>query len=162
LTPEDDFEALKDFNSQYEGDTSTDEEMALAFQKLLIDNPGYEETVNKLPRKMYSGKHASIRRGIFFCYELPIKRADGTWSEGDGQYRWYLVDPENDIVTDQTYEIWKSIECDDDESRIMSIGEEEFAAIRKKMESYLKKNYLRKVQAPISIRPHLITWMQLS
>lgn len=162
LTPDDDFEALKDFNSQYEGETSTDEEMALAYQKLLTDNPNYEDSVNQLPKKMHSGKHASIRRGIFFCYELPIKRADGSWSEGDGQYKWYLMDPETDAVTEQTYEIWKSIECSVDEPRIITLGEEEFATAKKKIEAYLKKNYLRRVQAPIGVRPRLVTWMQLN
>lgn len=162
LTPDDDFEALKDFNSQYEGETSADEEMALAYQKLLTDNPNYEESINRLPKKMYSGKHASIRRGIFFCYELPIKRVDGSWSEGDGQYKWYLMDPETEVVTEQTYEIWKSIECNADEPRIVTIGEEEFTTAKKKIESYLKKNYLRRVQAPIGVRPRLVTWMQLN
>ena len=42
LTPDDDYEALKDFNSQYEGETSGDEIIALAYQELLINNPDYE------------------------------------------------------------------------------------------------------------------------
>ena len=58
LTPDDDYEALKDFNSQYEGETSADEEIALAYQQLLIDNPDYEDTVGQLPKKMFSGKVA--------------------------------------------------------------------------------------------------------
>ena len=63
LTPEDDYEALKDFNSQYEGNTSPDEEIALAWQELLEANPDYETLVESLPRKMYSGKTASTRHG---------------------------------------------------------------------------------------------------
>ena len=35
LTPDDDYEALKEFNSQYEGETSSDEKMALAYQEIL-------------------------------------------------------------------------------------------------------------------------------
>ena len=42
LTPDDDYEALKDFNSQYEGETSGEEEIALAYQELMSQNPDYE------------------------------------------------------------------------------------------------------------------------
>lgn len=72
------------------------------------------------------------------------------------------MDPETDAVTEQTYEIWKSIECSVDEPRIITLGEEEFATAKKKIEAYLKKNYLRRVQAPIGVRPRLVTWMQLN
>lgn len=161
LTPDDDYEALKDFNSQYEGETSGDEEMALAFQALLAENPDYPEIVSSMPKKMYSGKIASTRKGIFFCYELPVKRTDGTWSDGDGLCRWCLLDPENGKVTEQTYEIWKAIECEKEEPRVMAITEESFSAARKMMDAYLKKNYMRAIQAPLGVKPRLVTWMQL-
>lgn len=161
LTPDDDYEALKDFNSAYEGETSGDEEMALAFQKLLAENPNYSGSVAAMPKKMYSGRIASTRKGIFFCYELPMKRTDGTWSNGDGLYRWYLLDPESGKVIEQTYEIWKAIECVREEPRAMTITEEGFVAARKTMDGYLKKNYMRAVQAPLGVKPRLVTWMQL-
>ncbi|MBM3302164.1 MAG: helicase, partial [Deltaproteobacteria bacterium] len=43
LRPEDDYDALKDFNHDYEGTTSIDEAIRLEYQKLLADNPGLEE-----------------------------------------------------------------------------------------------------------------------
>ena len=78
LTPEDDFDALKEFNSQYEGETSWDEEMALAYQELLAAQPDYPDLVEAMPKKLYSGKQTSTFTGFFFCYELPMKRTDGT------------------------------------------------------------------------------------
>lgn len=161
LTPEDDYEALKEFNSQYEGTPSADEEIALAYQELLEQNPGYEETVITLPRKMHSGKLASTRKGFFFCYELPSKRADGTWTEGDGMYRWYLLDPENNTIIDQTYEIWKAIRCGKDEPRFISVTQDEFSELKKRIDNHIKKNYMRAVQAPLGVKPRLVTWMQL-
>lgn len=161
LTPEDDYEALKEFNSQYEGETSTDEEMALAYQELLLNNSEFFENIDKLPQKMYSGKLASNKKGLFFCYELPIKKANGSWSSGDGLYKWYLINPETKEVVDQAYEIWKSIKCDCDESRCFTVTEEEFKLIKKTMDLYINKNYLRIVQAPIGVKPRLVTWMQL-
>ena len=162
LTPEDDYEALKEFNSQYEGATSSDEEMALAYQDLLAANPGYDDTVLTLPKKMHSGKSASTRSGYFFCYELPTKRSDGSWSDGDGLYRWYMVDPTTGDIYDQVYEIWKAIQCEPDEARKLNTTEEDFAEVRKKIESYIKKSYMRAVQAPVGVKPRLVTWMQMS
>ena len=162
LTPEDDYEALKEFNSQYEGATSSDEEMALAYQDLLAANPGYDDIVQTLPKKMHSGKATSTRSGYFFCYELPTKRSDGSWSDGDGLYRWYMVDHATGDVYDQVYEIWKAIQCEQDEARKMNTTEEDFVEIRKKIESYIKKSYMRAVQAPVGVKPRLVTWMQMS
>lgn len=161
LTPEDDYEALKEFNSQYEGETSADEEIALAYQQLLEDNPDYEELLPSMPKKMYSGKLASTRKGYFFCYELPTKRSDDTWSDGDGLYKWYLVDMDNNVITDQTYEIWKAILCEKEEPRVLTITEDNFKVAKKKIDAHIKKNYMRAVQAPIGVKPRLVTWMQL-
>lgn len=161
LTPDDDYEALKDFNSQYEGETSSDEEMALAYQQLMQENPDYETLVATLPKKMCSGKSASTFTGFFFCYELPVKKADGTWPDGDGWYRWYMLDPENGTVLDQAYPIWKAIQCDRDEPRKIHTDEAGFTDARKKIESYIKKNYMRAIQAPVGVRPRLVTWLEM-
>ncbi len=161
LTPEDDYEALKEFNSQYEGTTSNDEEMALAYQDLMANNPGYDELIKTLPKKMHSGKSSSTRAGFFFCYELPIKRIDGTWSDGDGLYRWYMIDPDTSIITEQTYEIWKAIQCEPETSRLVNVSEEQFKNVRKSIEGYIRNGYLKAIQAPLTIKPKLVTWMQL-
>ena len=161
LTPEDDFEALKEFNSQYEGETSWDEEMALAYQELLAAQPDYPDLAASMPKKMYSGKQASNFTGFFFCYELPMKRTDGTWSDGDGWYRWYMLDPETNKVIESTYDIWKAIQCSSEEERKLYTDEVGFVKARKMIENYIKKNYMRSVQAPLGVRPRLVTWMEL-
>lgn len=162
LTPDDDYEALKEFNSQYEGETSPDEEIALAYQELLSENPGYEDLVLTLPKKMFSGKAKASTRGMFFCYELPTMLSDGTWSNGNGLYRWYLLDTENGLIKDRVYDIWNEIKCSKPEHRVLSSTEETFAASRKSVEAFIKKTYMRSVQAPIGVRPRLVTWMELS
>ena len=161
LTPEDDYEALKNFNSEYEGNPTQYEKMALAWQKLLEDNPDYEMKVAQLPRKMNSGKAASTAKGWFFCYELPNKRADGTWTDGDGLYRWYLMDPGLTHVSETNYEIWQAIRCEKDTPRVQPCTEAELAAARKKIETHIKNTYMKQVLPPIGIKPRLVTWMQL-
>lgn len=161
LTPEDDFDALKEFNSQYEGETSWDEEMALAYQELLATQPDYPTRIEAMPKKMYSGKQASTFTGFFFCYELPMKRTDGTWTDGDGWYRWYMLDPETKKVIETTYDIWKTIQCAPEEPRKIHTNEAGFVDARKTIENYIKKNYMRSVQAPLGVKPRLVTWMEL-
>ena len=162
LTPDDDYEALKDFNSQYEGETSGDEIIALAYQELLSNNPDYENTVIGLPKKMFSGKSSSEVKGYFFCYELPVKRADGSWSNGDGLYKWFILEAATGNVLQQTFEIWNAIKCSPEEPRVLATTEIDFSEKRKTIEDFIKKSYLRVVQAPVGIKPRLVTWMQIN
>ena len=162
LTPDDDYEALKDFNSQYEGETTGDEIIALAYQELLSNNPDYENTVIGLPKKMFSGKFSSEVKGYFFCYELPVKRADGSWSNGDGLYKWFILDAATGNVLQQTFEIWNAIKCPPEEPRVFATTEIDFSEKKKTIESFIKKSYLRVVQAPVGIKPRLVTWMQIN
>ena len=162
LTPDDDYEAFKDFNSAYEGTESKDEALALEFQKMMQENPNYEVQYSALPQKIFSGKNSLNNKGIFFCYELPSKRSDGTWTLGDGLYRWYILDPETKEVTEYLYDIWQSIKSTQIDERVLSISEENFVSTRKSMEAYINKTYMRNIQAPLGVKPRLVTWMQLN
>ena len=161
LTPDDDFDALKDFNSQYEGETSWDEEIALAYQELLAANPGYPDLIEMMPKKMYSGKQSSTHKGFFFCYELPMKRTDNTWTNGDGWYRWYMLDVETGKIIETAYDVWQAIQCGPEEPRKVQTDEAGFAEAKKAIEKHIKKNYMRSVQAPLGVSPRLVTWMEL-
>ena len=161
LTPDDDYEALKDFNSQYEGETSTEEEMTLAYQELMKKHPDYESIAVNLPRKMYSGRLGGSSNGFFFCYELPTKLANGQWSDGNGLYRWYFLETSTGTISEKTYEIWHLIRCEEDEARVMTATEEAFAQNRKKVDDYIKRSYMRSVQAPVGVKPRLVTWLEL-
>lgn len=161
LTPDDDYDALKDFNSQYEGETSTEEEMSLEYQELMKKHPEYEDALSELPRKMYSGKRSGKSKGFFFCYELPTKLANGEWSNGNGLYRWYFMDSDTGTICEKTYDIWQLIRCDENEPRVVTATEEHFAQARKKAEDYIKRSYMRSVQAPLGVKPRLVTWLEL-
>ncbi len=162
LTPEDDYDALKDLNSSYEGTPSSDEEIALAYQELMTANPGYEALVPALPKKMFSGRLASARKGFFFCYELPTVNVDGNWSaEGEGMYRWYLLDSTDGSVCEAPYEIWKAILCEPEEPRLLHTNQDEFGEKRKLVEKHIKQTYLRSITAPIGVKARLVTWMEL-
>jgi len=161
LTPEDDYEALKDFNDAYEGIESNDEEIQLAYQNLMKDNPGYENTVAGLPKRMFSGKVKVGIKGMFFCYRLPVKNLKGEWDDQEGLCKWYILDTTTNRIIDVPYEIWQEIITKKDEPRIVSVTADEFLDCIKQIEGHIKKTYLRAIQAPIGVNAKLITWMEL-
>jgi superfamily II DNA/RNA helicase len=168
LTPEDDYNSLREFNAAYEGTESKEEEMVLEYQRLMQENPGYENTVKSLPRKIHSGKIGEQNKGFFFCYELPSKCPDGSWTGatkggvcGEGFYKWYFLNPATEEISEQTYNIWSLIKSEKDTQRALSIQEDAFTAIKKTVDAYINKTYMKAIQAPIGIKPRLVTWMQL-
>ena len=76
-------------------------------------------------------------------------------------YRWYFIKDGSDQVSEQVYDIWKLIQCTPDTNRVLVTTEELFAERRKIVESYIKKSYMRAIQAPLGIKIRLVTWMQL-
>lgn len=83
------------------------------------------------------------------------------WTEGDGLYRWYFVRNGSDQISEQTYDIWKLIQCAPDTNRVLVTTEEEFSERRKLVETHIKKTYMRAIQAPLGVKIRLVTWMQL-
>ncbi len=72
-----------------------------------------------------------------------------------------MIDPDTSIITEQTYEIWKAIQCEPETSRLVNVSEEQFKNVRKSIEGYIRNGYLKAIQAPLTIKPKLVTWMQL-
>jgi superfamily II DNA/RNA helicase len=173
LKPEDDFEALKDFNQSYEGTTTKLEEMHLEYQTLLQQYPGIEKQLNALPGKVFSGKAHPKEgsRAVFFCYALPAPPAEAKdkekptaedWTEEAGQTRWYLYDLLRDKPAEDPAEILELIRCTPETPRRQVLERPNLAEMRAKLERYIKNTYLRQVQAPIGTKPILKAWMELS
>ena len=169
LTPDDDYEALRNFNSQYDGTPSAQEEMALEWQRLLAANPGYEARVADLPRKMFSGKAAepdAPSRKTFFCYDLPVKLSDGRWTNGPGddtpgECRWFLRDETTGAVDELVHGVWTAVRCDPGTPRVFSRSGKDFADTRKALEKHIRNSYMKKALAPIGHEPRLLTWMAI-
>ena len=83
LKPSDDYEALKDFNQSYEGNTTKLEEMHLEYQKLMQQDPELETRLNALPGRVFSGK-AHPRgepRGVFLLRSSGASRRNSRRAE---------------------------------------------------------------------------------
>jgi superfamily II DNA or RNA helicase len=173
LRPEDDFEALKDFNHQFEGETSVSEAMHLEYLKLLQENPGLEDRLSGLPLRVFSGKEhpRPDTRSVFFCYALPAPAAQekagtlsdaGKWTEEAGFTKWYLFDLETEKILGEPGEMLYLIRSSKDTPRHRAIEDQTLSEIRAQIDRHIKNTYLKQVQAPIGVKPVLKAWMELS
>src|SRR5437870_1113836 len=126
LTPEDDYEALKEFNDAYEGTKTAVEDMHLEYQTLLRENPELETRLNQLPGATFSGRERPPEgaRGVFFCYALPaLDKEKGEFTEEAGTTRWYLYDLNRDAILEEPQEIIASIRTQPDTPRVCTTQE---------------------------------------
>ncbi len=190
LTPEDDYEALRNFNHSYEGTTTPAEDMHLEYQRLLREFPGLAERLDALPGRVFSGKaHPTLgTRAVFFCYVLPavvqgaaleepvrqatlfaaapsepaMQQGLLPWTEVAGRTAWYLYDVATGKIAEEPAQIIDAIRCRPDTPRHCAVEKATLSDIRAKVERHIKNTYLKSVQAPVGVKPALKAWMELS
>jgi superfamily II DNA or RNA helicase len=173
IRPEDDYDALKDFNHSYEGETSKIEEMHLLYQRLLKENPGIQDRLKKMPMRIFSGKEkvSSNSKGVFCCYKLPALIRDGEdefWSILEGTTQWYLYDLDKEEIVTDAMVIDPQIYAEKETPRSVKMNRPDLVEIRKKIQENIDKGYIRRNQVPLqddegnSLKPQLIAWMELN
>ena len=169
LRPEDDYEALKDWTDQYEGTLSPLESLHLELQRLLKEDAGLEQRLSLLPGQTFSGR-AHPREGaraVFFCYALPAPQkaeaeAEPTWSLEAGSTAWYLYDLETKAIEEEPARMVETIRTQPATPRRCRVERPTLAETRTAVEKHIRDSYLKKVQAPIGVRPVLRAWMELN
>jgi len=169
LRPDDDYEALKDFNQTYEGTATQSESMHLEYQKLLQDHPELKDQLDAMPLKLFSGKEHPQKgsKGIFFCYSLPAPSPakegleEVQWTEEAGRTQWYYYDIATGSIGEDPAGIVEIIRSQPDTPRHCTQPAGTLAEIREKLEKHVRNSYLKQVQAPAGIRPILKAWMEL-
>jgi hypothetical protein len=165
LTPEDDYEALKEFTHAYEGTKTVVEDMHLEYQALLQEDPALEARLKRLPGATFSGRKRPAKgtRGVFFCYALPaLDRESGEFNEEAGTARWYLYDLDRDAILEDPQEIIANIRSKSDTPRNCTAEEKTLIDLRAKVEKHIKNTYLKRVDAPVGVKPALKCWMELN
>ena len=171
LRPEDDYDALREFNHAYEGTTTPTEDMLLEYQRLLKDYPELASQLDALPGRVFSGKKHPTKdaKGVFFCYRLPrpdhaaqAPKGELPWTEEAGETKWYLYALADDSVLEEPAEIVDVIRSTPETQRHCAIEQKTLSEIRTKIEKKIKNTYLKKVQAPLGVRPILKAWMELN
>ncbi|MFQ5911011.1 MAG: helicase-related protein, partial [Thermoplasmata archaeon] len=165
ITPEDDYDALKDFNHAYEGEVTSTEQMFLEYQRLLKRHPDLADRLDNLPLKVFSGK-AHLKedsKAVFFCYSLPGPDTEtGEWTREAGHCRWYLYDCQSGDVEEEPTAIIGLIRSTARTARKVSMPHKTLSEIRAKIEKHIKNTYFKRGQAPIGVKPTLMAWMELT
>lgn len=172
LKPDDEFDALRDFDHAYEGEPSLLETMHLEYQRLLAVHPDLPARLQALPGRVFSGKaHPKPdTQAVFFCFGLPGKdptiidpmvEADA-WTLAAGKTEWLLLDLASGKVLDDAAAIDTLIHCEPATPRQCRIAQTTLTEARNTVEKHLKNRYLKSVQAPVGVGPELIAWMELN
>ncbi len=165
LTPQDDYDALKEFNSAYEGVKNAVEDMHLEYQALLDMNPTLDSYLKNLPGSIFSGRQKPTKgsTGVFFCYTLPaLDNELSEFTEEAGTTRWYLYDLKSNEILEEPDRIIENIRSKSSTPRKCTTEEETLINIRRKVEKHIKNTYLKRVDAPVGVKPTLKCWMELN
>jgi superfamily II DNA/RNA helicase len=170
LTPKDDYDALREFNHEYEGSPSFFEKLRLELQDILGTDASLTDRLAALPGKVFSGKPHTTpgTRAVFFCYALPapvsevVEGAELAWTEEAGTTGWYLFDLDGEAITVDAEGIVAVIRSATNTPRRHTLENQTLSDIRAKVERYIKNTYLKQAQAPIGVKPILKAWMELS
>lgn len=171
LREDDDYEDLRNFAEQYEGKTTPDEEMHLEWQDLISQQPDLEDLLSAFPNGIFSGK-SHINPGakaIFFCFARPAfdREASETsgrdvWNEASGDVKWYLYDLATEKIIEEAPQIVEYVRSQADTPRQVELPQADLSEVRHKIEKHINRTYLRKVQAPVGVKPVLKAWMELN
>ena len=165
LTPEDDYDPLKEFNHAYEGTRSAVEDMHLEYQALLQADPELETRLKHFPSAIFSGRKHPAKgvRGVFLCYALPaLDKEINEFTEDAGTTRWYLYDIDRETILEEPGDIVISIRSKPKTPRRCTIEEKTLIDIRKLIEKHIKNSYLKRVDAPVGVEPQMRCWMELN
>lgn len=172
LTPDDEFDPIRELNEQCDGELSEAEQLRLEYIKLVRQHPELAAALPNLPLKAFSGR-ASPRpdaRAVFFCYRIP--RVDPTlietetgqprWSGSAGFTVWLCYDLEGNRVLSEPGAIASLIRSEPDTPRHCAIDRPSLSELRKKVEKQVVTDYLRPLQAPPGVKPLLKCWLELN
>lgn len=169
LTQDDNYNALRELNAAYEGTPTAIEELRLEYHTLLRDNPGLADTLDALPGRIYSGRNRSEGHleGVFFCYALPGHDASlggeaDSWSLDHGEVRWYWVPLGEADILEEPVPIAPMIRSSADTPRHCSIARDTLFVATQRVEKHIRNGYLKRMDAPVGVRPVLRAWMELN
>lgn len=172
LTPDDDFDPIRELNEQYEGTETESEALRLEYEELVRQHPDLAAKLPGLPLKIFSGKKSDSKgiRAVFFCFRIPhpdpelIETAEGAarWSETAGETVWICTDPEGKTIADSPHSIATLIRSLPATPIHHSIDRVELSKLREKIEKQLITTRLRPLQAPPGVSPILKCWLEIS
>lgn len=171
LTPDDEFDPIKELNEQCDGTLSETEQLRLEYNQLLTDHPELAASLPDLPLKVFSGKASpqAGTRAVFFCFRIPRPDPDlidteagqPRWSDTAGFTVWACYDPEGKQVLTEPAAIARFIRSTPETPRSCAMERALLTEIRKQAEKQITTEILRPLQAPVGVTPILKCWMEV-
>jgi hypothetical protein len=182
LTPDDQFDPVKELNEQCDGALGEVEQLRLEYQALVEQHPELAAALPGLPLKVFSGKALvgpsspnpplpqGARGAIFFCYRIPrpdpnlidTESGQPRWSDAAGLTIWACYDLEGRRVATESGPMADLIRSQPDTPRRCVLDQAALSALRQQVERQLIAEYSKPLQAPVGVGPVLKCWMELS
>ena len=167
LTPEDDYDALKEFNGKYEGEETPIEKMHLEYQSFLQADPDIEARLSALPLAIFSGRKKPEQGtvGVFFCYSLPAldnQKTPPEFTLEAGNAAWYFYNIEHKTIIEDPVAIHEFIRSVKNTPRFCNESTDTLKNIRDDVRRHISRTYLKRVNASVGAEPVLRCWMELN
>lgn len=172
LSPEDDFDPVKEINEQFEGEQTATERLTLEYDKLAAEHPELKSRLANFPLKTFSGKESPAQdtKAVFFCFRIPRpdpstldpKSGEPIWTEQAGDTVWLLLDLEGKNVSPNAETIANLARSTPDTIRLCRFDHADLSGLRETAEKQISKSHLRPLQAPIGVEPILKCWMEIN
>jgi superfamily II DNA or RNA helicase len=166
LRPEDDYEALRDFNAEFEGIRTADERLHLVLTEILQKHPALAEELPRLPKRLFSGKRRPEQQpsGVFAAYRFPprkVKDEQGNEHEVPGECRWYFHQFGTEKVLEDLDDIHAIIQSQPETPRVVERTKDELRKSLKLIEQKKVNPELRNRQALAGEKATLVCWMEV-
>jgi len=164
FSPDDKFDPLREFNVAYEGEKSNLENIYLEYQQLINKHPELKTAVVSYPNSIFSGKkYSENAKGVFFCYRIPSYDISlGKYSHESGNSRWFFYQMDNQQIYENINKIVEIIRSKKNTPRNCEFPQEKLIEIKKKVETHIKNNYLKNIDAPIGVNAKLKCWLEIN
>jgi hypothetical protein len=84
------------------------------------------------------------------------------FTEQAGTTRWYLYDLDREAILEEPADIVASVRSNSEIPRKCTNDEKTLIDLRDKIEKHIKNTYLKRVEAPVGVKPALKCWMELN
>jgi hypothetical protein len=91
-----------------------------------------------------------------------LDKEQNAFTEEAGTTRWYLYDLDRSAILEEPGETVACIRSKRDTQRKCTIDQKTLVEIRAKVEKHIKDSYLKRVDAPVGVKPALRCWMELN
>jgi hypothetical protein len=86
----------------------------------------------------------------------------GQFTEDAGTTRWYLYDAGRGVILEDPSEIVAAIRSKPETPRRCTTEKQTLVELRAKVDKHIKNTYLKRVDAPVGVKPALKCWMELN